>query len=626
MRFIVFDIETDDLLDDVTKLHCFCYSIYLDNSLIESGVFTTKQEIEQFFYREKILEGILIGHRILFYDLPVLKKLFNIEYKGKIWDTLGMSWDLYPEQKEHGLEYWGHRYNVPKVEVSDWINLTQGDYILRCNTDVVINSILFGDMYAYYNEIYFPEQPNKRIEYVMFKLECMLEQYNNPLTIDVEKVRFNLDKISTEIQERKAQLAKVMPQVPVYKTAKKPEKMLTIKGELTKIGEKWLELLDKEGYDLDSDVVEIQYIKEFKDPNPNSIPQIKNWLFSIGWIPTIYKTTVLKSGEFNKVPQLQNDDKEICPNILALSAKYEELEVLEGLFVLIHRQSIFEGMLENLVEDNKIRAEIGGFTNTMRFKHKKPICNLPSVDKIYGKEIRGSIIPENENYLFCGSDMSSLEDTTKQHYMYFYDPEYVKQMRVPGFDPHLDIALLAGFLNEQQVEDHKTGKANYKKERKLGKLVNFSGIYGAGPDKMSSSSGLSLDLTRILHKTYWERNKAVKQISKDAVYKSVRNQLWLWNPVAKMWYYLKNTKDIFSTLNQGTGVYCFDNWVYQVRKAGIIISLQIHDEVGFQFSKEQIELVKYKLQTAMVKTNEKLKLNVPLAISIDIGNNYAESH
>ena len=38
MKYTVFDIETDDLLDDVTKLHCFCYSIYLDNSLIESGV------------------------------------------------------------------------------------------------------------------------------------------------------------------------------------------------------------------------------------------------------------------------------------------------------------------------------------------------------------------------------------------------------------------------------------------------------------------------------------------------------------------------------------------------------------------------------------------------------------
>jgi hypothetical protein len=25
--------------------------------------------------------------------------------------------------------------------------------------------------------------------------------------------------------------------------------------------------------------------------------------------------------------------------------------------------------------------------------------------------------------------------------MYFYDPEYVTQMRVPGFTPHLDIAL-----------------------------------------------------------------------------------------------------------------------------------------------------------------------------------------
>ena len=57
-----------------------------------------------------------------------------------------------------------------------------------------------------------------------------------------------------------------------------------------------------------------------------------------------------------------------------------------------------------------------GLTNTLRFKHAKPLVNLPAVDKPYGKEIRGCLTCP-EGYTLCGADMTSLEDTTKRHYM-----------------------------------------------------------------------------------------------------------------------------------------------------------------------------------------------------------------
>lgn len=75
-----------------------------------------------------------------------------------------------------------------------------------------------------------------------------------------------------------------------------------------------------------------------------------------------------------------------------------------------------------------------------------------------------------------------------------------------------------------------------------------------------------------------------------------------------------------------TGVYCFDTHIRNVRKQGIVISLQYHDEIGFTFTKELVEVIKAKLQKAIELTNQQLCLNVPLGISIDIGNNYAESH
>ena len=49
-----------------------------------------------------------------------------------------------------------------------------------------------------------------------------------------------------------------------------------------------------------------------------------------------------------------------------------------------------------------------------------------------------------------GADIKSLEDSTKQHYIWEYDQKYVEDMQVPGFDPHLDIAVLSGLMTEDE--------------------------------------------------------------------------------------------------------------------------------------------------------------------------------
>jgi hypothetical protein len=346
-----------------------------------------------------------------------------------------------------------------------------------------------------------------------------------------------------------------------------------------------------------------------------------------------------KAGEIRAIPQLQDKEKRLCQNIIILAEENPALQALKGLFMLQHRVGVLEGFLECSNEQGKMVAQIAGFTNTLRFKHKKPVANLPGVDKPYGKEIRGAIIAQDNDHLFCGSDMSSLEDSTKQHYMMFYDPIYVTQMRTPGFDPHLDVAVLSGMMSPEQVErfkylnkletltsEEKTEAAGFKKIRTKAKVVNFSGIYGAGPPKIAQTTGMSLEEATLLHTIYWDRNKSVKQISNDTVFKQVRNQMWLYNPVSGLWYSLRKPKDRFSTLNQGTGVYCFDTHIRNVRKQGIKISLQYHDEIGFSFLKPELEEIKAKLNRAIEITNQTLKLNVPLGISIDIGKNYAEAH
>lgn len=233
--------------------------------------------------------------------------------------------------------------------------------------------------------------------------------------------------------------------------------------------------------------------------------------------------------------------------------------------------------------------------------------------------------------------------------MYFFDPEYVTQMRVPGFDPHIDVAVLAGLMTKEEAvfykEYNRLKDANPKHEfskedldlafkivsaRNIAKRVNFAGIYGAGPPKIAQSTGMPLVQAQKLHKTYWERNKAVKLVSKYVKFKTVEfdgvEQMWLFNPISQFWYSLRYEKDIFSTLNQGSGVYCFDMWLKEVRSRGIKVRLQYHDEIVFQLNKNDTEISEKILMDSIAQVNNILKLNVPLGVSVDFGNNYAEIH
>lgn len=245
--------------------------------------------------------------------------------------------------------------------------------------------------------------------------------------------------------------------------------------------------------------------------------------------------------------------------------------------------------------------------------------------------------------------MSALEDTTKQHYIYFFDPEYVTQMRVPGFDPHLDIGLLSKRISKEEEQFYKYFKKTKKEEpnhvftveeeqkfhaidgkRSKSKTINFACTYGAGPAKISKTSGMSLSESTFLHKVYWERNKAVKKVANSFLTKEIEEdnviQKWLFNPVSCFWYSLREEKDKFSTGNQSSAVYCFDSWVNIVRSKGIRVSFQYHDEILFPLLKVDREEVTKKLNDSIKELNQKIVLNVPLGISIDFGTDYSKVH
>lgn len=651
MKYCIFDLETDGLIDNVTVIHCLSYCILNENLReICSGTITDYSEMKKFLSSQECI----VGHNIIRYDLPVLGKLLDFENRTLgIIDTLGLSWYLYPMEKndkhqliprrQHGLDSWGNILGIKKVEIKDWKNLSDKEYVIRCEQDVRINVKLFVMQMNYLMKIYEDNlnEVIRMINYINFKLFCAREQEENPLIIDKISCERHLESVLTEIEEKKGKLLQYMPDITIYKTCKKPKNMLKSDGSYSTLGEKWLSLLSSLSMKDSEELTEIKVIAGYEKGNINSISQVKEWLFSLGWKPTIYKEAISKTTKESKdIPQI-SDDNGICKDIKRLTKQYPYLDNLEGLSLLNHRRGVFESFLENLTFNNEVIAKIDGFTNSMRFQHRKPTANMPKVGTPWGEEIRGLItVSDNWDYCLCGSDMSALEDTTKQHYMYFFDPDYVTQMRIPGFDPHLSLGVLAGIITEEEskfFKDFKKGlldKTEYstkvyheiESKRFLAKTTNFACVYGAGPPKISKTTGMPLKDAQLLHKTYWQMNKAVKQVAANIKIKEIDGQKWCFNPVSKFWYSLRVEKDVFSVINQGTGVYIFDSFIRKVREKGIIIRLQYHDEILIYLKITEKDKVKKILQDSIEEINSEIKLNVPLGISVDFGENYSMVH
>lgn len=164
-----------------------------------------------------------------------------------------------------------------------------------------------------------------------------------------------------------------------------------------------------------------------------------------------------------------------------------------------------------------------------------------------------------------------------------------------------------------------------KDKRKRFKPVNYAGIYGVGGATLSRSMDITVKEAKALIEAYWERNWAVKKVAEEQYVKTLKDgTMWLKNPVSGFYYNLRKEKDIFSTLNQGTGVYCFDTWVVFARKLGVQIVGQFHDEVVVV--SEDPDSIKERLQRAIEMTNDKLQLNVPLGIDVQSGKAYSDAH
>ena len=612
----VFDIETDGLLDVLTKIHVMSWSN-------DMGEVKHTHDYDEMRY-VLLNSETLVGHNIIRFDIPAVEKLLGIKVNARLIDTLALSWYINHTRMKHGLEGYGEEYGVPKPVIKDWNTLTPQEYAHRCDEDVRINVRLLRDLDIKLNKLYkdTPEDKDRLIDYLSFKLDCAREQEELQWKLDVPKAQAAYDEISRLKEEKVEQLAEAMPKRTLERMAARPKVMHKKDGELSSHGEKWVALCKE--YKQSVTTIGFKVKTGEERGNPNSNDQVKDWLRSLGWEPRTFKFVRDKSnGDTRQIEQVRKGS-DLCSSVSKLSSVDPAVDLLDGLTVLTHRAGILKSFLEGHT-DGYLQAGVAGLTNTFRFKHFKPLVNLPSVDKPYGDVIRGCLIAP-EGYVLCGADMTSLEDTTKRHYMKPLDPTYVEEMSREGFDPHLDLALHAGVITQDDIDKHNSGERSLKALRKNYKVINYSATYNIKAAALSRATGMSKGEAKTLLDAFWSRNWAIEKVASTVRVREVMDGMWLLNPVSGFWHSLRSDKDRFSTLNQSTGVFCFDTWVAICRKNGIKCVGQFHDEVIALVKKGEESAVEKIMHDAAIKLNQKVKLNVPLGTDVQFGNTYADIH
>ncbi len=687
----VADIEADALLDDATKIHVLSYEMQAGGE----GSFPEYERLTKFFKYHIDNKIPIVMHNGIMYDVPLVEKLLGLDLSGvMLIDTLSVSWYLNTERMMHGLDSFFADYGIAKPKIDDWEGLTYEEYRHRCEQDVKINKALWEDLKARLVSLYtrvkdsvdrglvdgtrmsddevccidqykhsssVDDYIDRILTFLMFKADCARLKEKTRFKTDVPALESLIEDLSEKTEAARIELESVMPQVPQYAKKERPKKCFLKNGNLNVYGQRWNEELSKVGIVDEQgnvlvkqlDVDTLQILKGYEPPNINGHQQIKDFLFSKGWKPRSFK--FVKDEEAQQkwadsgfkphlkpkpraIPQISvdgDDGKELCPSVVELAETVPEIMSYAKYTTIKHRLDMCKGFKESLREGGYLCARVGGYTNTLREQHRE-LVNLPSVKKPYGKEIRGLLVAPKGSILL-GSDMSSLEDRVKMHFMISHDPNYVESLNTEGYDPHLTTALASGLITITDFQNYMSGKkeAHVVAARAIGKSTNYAAVYGSGAETLARTSGMSVAQARTSLEGYWKLNWSVKAIADEqCVVKDTLGKMWLVNPVNGFAYSLRGEKDRFSTLCQGTGSYFFDLWVDEVldrmqERFGVKrLSAEFHDEfvTCFRETEDNKEIMKTITEGAIETLNVRYNLRRKLGCDVQFGYKYSDIH
>mgnify|MGYP003674152199 FL=1 len=575
---LVFDIETDGL--DPSVIWCLV-------AQDEHGKF-------HHFYEDTLQEGIrflqkadrLIGHNILGYDIPVIKKLTGIDlYQAdKIIDTLVLSRLLNPTREGgHSIGKWGPKLGLPKKDSPEWSTFTK-EMLSYCERDVDINYKLFN--YLKKESLGFSKECIKLEHKVTHILE---QQKRNGFLFNDEEAMFLASELSFKLQETENKVHETFK--PIWVDDKMIKPKLKKDGKLSKQGLTVQEYSDIIDGKLERKPFMRRTLQEF---NLGSRKQIGQRLQELGWKP----------NNFTPTGQAIVDE-----NTLKKITHIKEAQLIANFLLYQKRLAQVHSWIDAVKDDGRVHGSVictGAITG--RMAHRGPnMAQVPAVYSPYGKECRSCwIVPKG--YKLVGIDASGLELRLLAHYM--ADEDYINEI-ING-DIHTANQQFAGL-----------------KSRDEAKTFIYALIYGAGDEKIGSIiKGNRADGKRLRERfltglpTLRTLKERVDRAAEKGYLKGLDGRKIL----------LRHKHAALNTLLQGGGAIA-------MKKALVILEdnirlnnldakfvANIHDEWQIQVIETQADFVGRLGVEALEKAGDHYKMRCPLTGEYKIGDSWYETH
>lgn len=461
---LVFDIESDGLLHQLTKVHC----IVVTDVDTEKVYRFRPSEIEECL-RFIMQATDLIAHNGIKFDVPAIKKVYPwFDFKGVFHDTLVYTRLLWPNigvsdagrvlsyrksngasglppklTGSHSLKAWGYRLGIHKGtfgETSDWQYFSE-EMLSYCEQDVAVNLALWRRIEA---KIKSGSVSQFAIEIEHKAAWVLAQQERNGFKFNTSKAVELYSILADRREKIKQELVDTFGTWYVSNGVVTPKKSINYKDPLK--GDR----VENAPY---TRVTHVQF-------NPASRDHIAKVLIERGWQPTVFTDGGKPKIDEDILEKLDFPEAKLVSEFFMLNKRIGQLaEGNQGWLNCVTP----EGFIHGSVNPN------GAVTG--RATHAFPnIAQVPSAKAAFGHECR-DLFTVPAGWVLLGSDASGLELRCLGHFMAQWDNgNYIK-------------VILEGDIH---TENQKAAKLATRDEAKR---FIYAFLYGAGDELIGQLVG-----------------------------------------------------------------------------------------------------------------------------------------
>jgi DNA polymerase III epsilon subunit-like protein len=629
MKTLIFDIESDGLLDTTKTIHCLVIHELETGETVRYSHQPSGRPVQEGIDRLLNCQRheCIVGHNVLGFDIPVIDKLYGRVPNCEVIDTIVCTRLMWPDLKEvdfgrmnshpnfpknligsHSLKAWGHRIGMLKGDFKE----ADGDFSVwspsmedYCVQDVAVTTKLYQMIIKKNYSV-----KSIKLEHGFAGIIGLQERHG--LLFDKDKANGLYVTLAKRRIELEGEMRRVFaPSVEKMKTCTYvfDGQTYNTKAEASVAAKAWAKA-NKTTQKAALDKIKDGKAKEKEVPfNPGSREEIaERFVKKYGWKP----------AEFT--PDGKPKVDEAVLSALNRLGYAEAKPLLEYLLIQKRIGQLAEGKeawMKLVKEDGRIHGRVT--TNgavTGRCTHSKPnMAQVPRVGSEYGKECRELfIVPAGKRMVGC--DASGLELRCLAHFMARFDEGAYANELTKG-DIHSVNQRAAGLPTRDNA-----------------KTFIYAFLYGAGDEKIGNIIGKGQEEGGRIKQAFLNKTPALKRL-REEVERAVRSKGHLIGLDGRQ-LPIRSHHAALNTLLQSAGALVMKmatiHFVVKMDSLGhkfgedYAIVAHIHDEMQIEVNEAIADDVGKIGVEAIREAGKSFNFRCPLDGEYRVGLNWAETH